>query len=63
MSDQSYSCRYCESAKSQIQASGIRDWEYGVEGSWSYLKCETCGGIQLHPFPDLEMLQIGRAHV
>lgn len=52
-----YSCRYCQGIDSDIAESGIRDWEYGVEGTYEYRVCRTCNGVQLYPFPDLEDLK------
>lgn len=30
---------------------GIQDWEYGVPGEWSYLRCSSCALLQISPFP------------
>lgn len=35
----------------------IRDWEYGVAGSYAYRKCANCRGVQLAPFPNLDDLR------
>ena len=35
----------------------IRDWEYGVNGSFSHCRCRSCGAVHLRPFPDLATLR------
>lgn len=49
-------CRICGSDSWRLEVSGIRDWEYGVEGSYSYRRCTVCGIVQIAPFPGLEEL-------
>ena len=39
-----------------VACTGIRDWEYGVEGEFAYRRCGSCGVLQIHPFPDVEDL-------
>ena len=50
-------CNYCLSEEYRVVSEGIRDWEYGVEGRYSYLECASCHGIQIFPFPSLEDLK------
>ncbi len=52
-----YSCRNCRGQTGKVVESGIRDWEYGVEGEYEYRRCSKCGGVQLHPFPNLDDLK------
>lgn len=52
-----YGCRICKSTNGAIVSSGIRDWEYGVEGQWSHIACATCGTVQIHPFPSTDDLK------
>lgn len=52
-----YRCRFCDETNSEVVYGGIRDWEYGVTGSWDYVCCAACRGVQLSPFPDLMDLQ------
>lgn len=54
---EAYRCNYCLGADYQTASTGIRDWEYGVDGTYSYLRCTNCGGVQLEPFPDLAALK------
>lgn len=35
---------------------GIRDWEFGAPGEFSYLRCDRCRLVRLEPFPALEDL-------
>lgn len=49
-------CRVCGAAEHSIAVSGVRDWEYGVEGTWSYRRCAACGLLQLEPFPTVDDL-------
>ena len=52
-----YNCNYCGSTRYSTQTRDIKDWEYGVGGSYDYLRCRQCGGVQIDPFPDLEDLR------
>ena len=52
-----FQCNYCHQEQFDIVSEGIRDWEYGVDGSFCYFRCKFCEGVQLHPFPDLENLK------
>ena len=49
-------CRACGSKRAALALEGIRDWEYGVEGEWSYRRCGDCGILQLEPFPSVAEL-------
>ena len=51
-----YSCRLCGRRQGTVVVSGMRDWEYGAKGEYAYLRCGTCGMVQIHPFPSLEDL-------
>lgn len=55
---QAYRCNYCQATHAATVSSGIRDWEYGVAGSYAYLRCDQCSGVQLSPFPDLDDLKL-----
>lgn len=52
-----YQCNYCHAQQFDVITEGIQDWEYGVAGSFGYYQCQSCEGVQLHPFPDLEGLK------
>jgi SAM-dependent methyltransferase len=52
-----FQCNYCSSTQFKVTADGIRDWEYGVDGDYSYCQCLKCSGVQLHPFPELDDLK------
>jgi 2-polyprenyl-3-methyl-5-hydroxy-6-metoxy-1,4-benzoquinol methylase len=52
-----YRCRLCASDAAEVVTSGIRDWEYGVPGEYTYLRCRRCDQVQLDPFPTLEQLE------
>jgi SAM-dependent methyltransferase len=52
-----YQCNYCHGDQFTVMSEGIRDWEYGVEGSYAYRQCQACQGVQLHPFPDQQALK------
>jgi len=51
-------CRVCSQPLSEKTIEGIRDWEFGAGGEYSYLKCNSCGIHQLHPFPTLDDLKL-----
>jgi len=53
---ESAACNYCGGEQTLVY-DGIRDWEYGVRGSYAYMRCVDCGGVQLAPFPSLEDLK------
>jgi SAM-dependent methyltransferase len=55
--DYTYHCKICESFSSRKVVSNIKDWEYGFPGEFSYLECDFCESIQIHPFPDIEDLK------
>lgn len=46
-----YQCNLCHNTTSTIITSQMKDWEYGVEGTYDYRRCKNCFSIQLHPFP------------
>ncbi|MDH4042815.1 MAG: class I SAM-dependent methyltransferase [Gammaproteobacteria bacterium] len=50
-------CTYCHRQQFDLVYDNIRDWEYGVEGSYAWCQCRSCGGVQLQPFPDLDDLK------
>lgn len=51
-------CRVCGGALDPVaEIADIRDWEYGVEGAWSYRRCGRCGTAQIAPFPTLDDLK------
>jgi len=52
-----FRCQICGSTSASVCVENIRDWEYGVEGEYSYQQCTNCQSVQLHPFPDLELLE------
>lgn len=51
-----YACRVCGGTEGSAAVTGVRDWEYGVDGEWSYLRCARCGILQLDPFPTVDDL-------
>jgi SAM-dependent methyltransferase len=53
----SFACNYCRNNACTVVSDGIRDWEYGVPGTYAYLQCTRCEGVQLSPFPGLEDLK------
>jgi SAM-dependent methyltransferase len=55
MSDE-YQCRFCGGQDGRPTVAGIKDWEYDVAGEYAFIECRDCGGVQLHPFPELEDL-------
>lgn len=52
-----YLCKFCSASSFQTVYDRIKDWEYGVEGDYSYVRCSDCSGVQLHPFPTLDLLK------
>ncbi|MGE4158152.1 MAG: class I SAM-dependent methyltransferase [Planctomycetota bacterium] len=50
-------CGACGFGNTRVLVEGIRDWEYGVHGEWSYVECPSCLAIRLHPFPGIEDLR------
>lgn len=53
-----FQCNYCQHTDYTPVSENIRDWEYGVAGSYDYYQCSHCEGVQLNPFPDLEDLKL-----
>ena len=51
-----YTCNYCSNKTATTLYSGIKDWEYGVEGEYQYRQCNSCNGVQIFPFPELPEL-------
>lgn len=51
------SCRVCGGVDYATVTTGIRDWEYGVDGVFDQRLCKVCGIVQLEPFPKLEDLR------
>src|SRR5437899_8871638 len=49
-------CRVCSSNDWRVEISGIRDWEYGIAGSYNYRRCGQCGVVQIYPFPTIDDL-------
>lgn len=56
-SDQVTRCLLCGGHHVRTVVRGIRDWEYGFAGEWSYVRCGACGIVQLEPFPRVEELE------
>jgi SAM-dependent methyltransferase len=52
-----YRCRLCGSPEASLETGGMRDWEYGAPGEYSYRRCGRCAHVQLDPFPTLADLQ------
>jgi SAM-dependent methyltransferase len=50
-------CPVCGESNWESVYSGIRDWEFGTPGVFSYVRCRACSLVRLEPFPDLEMLK------
>jgi SAM-dependent methyltransferase len=44
-------CQICDNQVTDF-IFGVKDYEYGVPGEWSYVKCDSCDVMQLCPFPD-----------
>ncbi|MBF0434816.1 MAG: class I SAM-dependent methyltransferase [Magnetococcales bacterium] len=53
----SMTCRICGAKHGEIMVRGIRDWEYGIPGQFDYVRCSSCGIVQIDPFPGLDDLQ------
>ncbi|MEH6569393.1 MAG: class I SAM-dependent methyltransferase [Halioglobus sp.] len=53
-----FECKYCQQLQFDIITDGMRDWEYGVEGKYSWYQCRSCAGVQLQPFPGLDDLKL-----
>ncbi|KJU84507.1 type 11 methyltransferase, partial [Candidatus Magnetobacterium bavaricum] len=51
-----YICRVCDNTEAYTLIDGIKDWEYGYPGDYSYRQCTGCDCIQIHPFPSLDEL-------
>jgi SAM-dependent methyltransferase len=54
---QPYTCRFCGQHRYITVTENIKDWEYGVDGIYSFVECESCRAVQIHPFPELETLE------
>lgn len=52
-----FECKYCQALQFDIITDGMRDWEYGVDGKYSWYQCCSCEGVQLQPFPGLDDLK------
>ncbi len=50
-------CRLCGGTQLSVVVTGLRDWEFGVDGTYDYHHCTGCGGVQLCPFPTLNDLK------
>lgn len=48
-----YQCIICGHKDYSVPVEGIRDWEYGFDGSFAYHECLNCKSIQIHPFPSI----------
>jgi len=51
-----YKCQICQCSNHKVILSGIRDWEYGVDGLYGYNRCLECKSVQINPFPKIEDL-------
>ena len=49
-------CILCKGTDFRRVTSGVRDWVYGVEGTWDLVACTSCGLVRLEPFPTIEDL-------
>jgi SAM-dependent methyltransferase len=49
-------CPLCESSSSQVIEESIKDYEYGVEEEYKWLKCQDCGLVRVDPIPSPEVL-------
>lgn len=58
LTDNAYRCNYCQNVTYITATENIRDWEYGVEGSYDYYQCTSCDGVQIRPFPTLDDLKL-----
>jgi SAM-dependent methyltransferase len=50
------SCPACGGSIFIPAQEGVRDWEYGAPGSWSYYACHGCGLWWIDPVPDAAVL-------
>lgn len=50
-------CQICHGTDGYEVQTAIKDWEFGVPGTWNYWQCNDCQTIQLQPFPDLTTLK------
>ena len=51
-------CPLCQSSQSETVCDGVRDFEYGVPGTYWWIECGGCGLIRLDPFPTPEVLKL-----
>lgn len=51
-----YRCKLCLGKRYNPIIENIKDWEYGIDGIYSYRQCQDCDSIQLHPFPSIDDL-------
>ena len=54
MIDNKIPCNNCGNFNYAQQYNKVRDWEFGVEGEYSYYKCSNCSLVRLDPFPTTE---------
>ncbi|MGH8505182.1 MAG: class I SAM-dependent methyltransferase [Stenotrophobium sp.] len=54
----SFTCPFCQGQTFTTVQSQIRDWEFGVAGSYAYRQCDGCGHLHLWPFPNVEALKL-----
>lgn len=45
-------CFMCPSSSLNVADRNVVDFEYGAPGSYTYLRCETCGTLHIDPMPD-----------
>ncbi len=50
-------CPLCRSRKLRPYLDDTRDWEYGVDGRFGFLRCPECRLLVLNPMPTLEDLK------
>ena len=46
-------CDACGATAFTPYLTGIRDFEYGMPGTWDVVRCDGCGLVRLAPFPTL----------
>lgn len=51
-------CVLCGCPNLETVLSGIRDWEFGVNGTFGYKRCSRCKQVQLDPIPSIESLKL-----
>lgn len=52
-----FTCPLCKGQAFKTAQSEIRDWEFGVAGSFGYQECLGCGHLHLSPFPNMAALE------